>query len=222
MPYVDSTNVRDFIGKKVDCERRMFNYYPLTFREIQGKFYYVDRNHVMIPLDERKRIYYDFIVEGYTMDFERFEKLARTDHTILLTALEMLLEKGRLMVKYQDIYGLTKGYASDLGKIYSAEKLHEIVSICKELADLETNALVDYIHRSNLETSDPDADKEGICPICGGELEYGDDEPLDDGGVYEWTCPGCGATGKEGYDKVFDKHYDVQDGDGNPYPPSPQ
>ena len=154
------------------------------------------------------------------MDFERFEKLARTDPTILLTALEMLLEKGRLMVKYQDIYGLTKGYASDLGKIYSAEKLHEIVSICKELADLETNALVDYIHRSNLETSDPDADKEGICPICGDSLEYGADKSTGDGGVITWTCSNCGAAGEEHYKKIFDKHSNVFDGEGCPFPPS--
>ena len=56
-----------------------------------------------------------------------------------------------------------------------------------------------------------DADEEGVCPICGGELEYGNDKPLDDGGVYEWTCPDCGAIGKEGYSKVFDRHYDVHE-----------
>ena len=61
--------------------------------------------------------------------------------------------------------------------------------------------------------------KSGICPLCGSELEYGEDIPLDDGGVYEWTCPACGATGKEGYDKVFDRHYNVCDGDGNPASP---
>lgn len=152
------------------------------------------------------------------MNFEQFDKLARTDRVVLLTALELLWRNGRLMIQTEDVSALTAGCVSSLGGFYTEEKLCEIVTVCKELSTLETNTLVDYIHRGSLETEDPTADKEGICPICGGELEYEGDEPIDDGGVYEWTCPSCGATGKEGYDKVFDRHYDVLDGEGNPYP----
>lgn len=125
----------------------------------------------------------------------------------------------RLEQYIKEEYGGKDGWVveSSLGALFTESKFCEIVDVCQRLAGLETRSLVDYIHRGSLEIKDPGADEEGICPICGGELEYGDDEPLDDGGVYEWTCPSCGATGKEGYNKVFDKHYDVYDGDGNPY-----
>lgn len=152
------------------------------------------------------------------MDFERFDKLARTDRVALLTALELLWQNGRTVIQAQDMPTLTANCLSGLGKFYTAEKLSEIIAICKELAGLGAKDLVNYIHRGSLELKDLGADEEGICPICGGELEYGNDISLDEGGVYEWTCPSCGATGKEGYNKVFDQHYDVQDGDGNPFP----
>lgn len=59
--------------------------------------------------------------------------------------------------------------------------------------------------------------QEGICPVCGGELEYtGVREDDDDGCTYPWSCTKCGAAGKEGYSLRFDgNHYDVQDCDGN-------
>lgn len=155
------------------------------------------------------------------MDFERFEKLARTDRVGLLTALELLWQNGRATIQSEAISKLTAGCVSSLGGLYTAEKLREIVAICKDLAHLETAELIRCIRCGSMETKVPDADEEGICPICGGDLEYGDDEPLDDGGVRDWTCLSCGATGKEGYSKMFDQHYDVRDGDGNPYSPSP-
>ena len=151
------------------------------------------------------------------MDFERFDKLARTDRVVLITALELLWQNGRVMIQSEEVSKLTASCASSLGGFYTEEKLHEVVTVCKELAHLETAELIRCIRCGSMEMTVPDAEEEGICPICGGELEYGDDKPLDDGGVYEWTCPSCGATGKEGYSKVFDQHYDVYDGDGKPY-----
>lgn len=69
------------------------------------------------------------------------------------------------------------------------------------------------------EQTEEKTDQEGICPVCGGELKYTEDEPIDDGGVYHWICTSCEATGKEGYDKVFDgHHYEVCDADGNRVP----
>lgn len=63
-------------------------------------------------------------------------------------------------------------------------------------------------------------DSEGVCPVCGGELEYnGDDIKTCGGGMHPWTCQKCGATGEEGYNEVFDgQHYNVRDKDGNPSP----
>lgn len=58
--------------------------------------------------------------------------------------------------------------------------------------------------------------KEGICPICSNQINYGSFELVDEGGTYDWECPACGATGEEGYDLVFDgTNYNVQDADGN-------
>lgn len=152
------------------------------------------------------------------MDFERFDKLARTDRVTLLTALELLWQNGRVMIQTEDVSALMAACVAGIGGFYTTEKLREVVTACKELASLETAELIRCLRCNSMKMKAPGADEEGICPICGGKLEYGDDEPLDDGGVYEWTCLHCGATGKEGYDKVFDKHYDVYDKDGNPYP----
>lgn len=93
-------------------------------------------------------------------------------------------------------------------------------TICQRLAALDTNVLLSYIRRGCLHTTAPGADEVGVCPVCGCELEYGSDVPLDDGGYHEWTCPGCGAAGKEMCGKVFEEHYDVRDGDGSRILPS--
>lgn len=62
-------------------------------------------------------------------------------------------------------------------------------------------------------------DQQGICPLCGGELKYTDNEQMDGGGVYHWICQSCEAAGKEGYGEVFDgHHYEVRDALGEPVP----
>lgn len=66
-------------------------------------------------------------------------------------------------------------------------------------------------------------DKAGICPVCGAEIEYTDGrEDQDEGGFWAWECPACGATGREGFDRVFDRHYDVKDKNGNQIPGRPE
>lgn len=152
------------------------------------------------------------------MNTEQFDKLARADRVTLLSALTLLWQIGREAIQAKDISALTADCMSSLGTLYTKKKIQEIAVICKELACMEPAELIRCLRCEGMEMPDPGADEEGSCPICGGELEYEGDEPQDDGGVYEWTCPGCGATGKEGYNKVFDRHYDVHDGDGNPYP----
>lgn len=60
-----------------------------------------------------------------------------------------------------------------------------------------------------------------ICPVCGETLEFmGDQEIVDDGTIVSWTCPGCGATGRQGNDLKFEKHYCVKDADGNAVDPA--
>ena len=57
------------------------------------------------------------------------------------------------------------------------------------------------------------AKAEDICPICGsGNLKFqGEEDDYNGGSFNAWTCENCGATGKAGYDHVFDQHYDVVD-----------
>lgn len=65
----------------------------------------------------------------------------------------------------------------------------------------------------------PKTDQESVCPVCGAELtSYEEHDVLDEGGVIPWTCLRCGATGKEGYDQVFDRHYNVRFANGEPVP----
>lgn len=84
---------------------------------------------------------------------------------------------------------------------YLVNSPEEIADYCKNEAARETGE-----------------DAEGICPVCGAELEYtGDTIPTCGGGMHPWKCPACGATGEEGFNEVFDgHHYNVQDKDGNP------
>ncbi len=65
----------------------------------------------------------------------------------------------------------------------------------------------------------PKTDQESICPVCGAELEeYEAHEILDNGGVIPWECSHCGATGEEGYTRVFDAHYHVCFANGDSVP----
>lgn len=53
-------------------------------------------------------------------------------------------------------------------------------------------------------------EQEGICPLCGTEVEYsGENRIDDDGGTFPWHCPSCGAYGKESYNRKFAGHIDV-------------
>ena len=66
-------------------------------------------------------------------------------------------------------------------------------------------------------------DKEGICPVCGTEFAYTGTFDIDDDGLaYSWECPNCGASGKEGFNLQFDRHYNVQDENGNSIPGRPE
>lgn len=59
---------------------------------------------------------------------------------------------------------------------------------------------------------------EGLCPLCGADVNYGSRNVMDSGGTISWECPECNATGEEGYDERFDgRHYNVRDAEGNLY-----
>lgn len=153
------------------------------------------------------------------MNLERFNWLAVSDRAALVTALELLMQNGRMVIQREEHLALVSACVASLGGFYSEAKLCEIVTVCKALAELDLNVLVSYIRRGQLDLEVPGAEEDGICPICGCELEYGEDIPDGDGGLQAWTCSGCRTTGKEGYHRLFDKHYDVRDENGKPFPP---
>lgn len=154
------------------------------------------------------------------MTFEEFNRLADGDRVPLVLGLEILLQNGRRLIQGEDSLELVSAGSTSMKSFFAEAEIRKIAEVCRKLAALETNVLVDYIRRGNLEMKAPGAEEAGVCPVCGGELEYEDDIRTDDGGFFLWKCPSCGATGKEGYDKTFDRHYDVTDGDGKPYPPA--
>ena len=66
-------------------------------------------------------------------------------------------------------------------------------------------------------------DTVGVCPVCGSNVTYTGEHEFDDsGGKYGWECHHCGASGEEGYNRAFDRHYNVADKDGNPIPGRPE
>lgn len=152
------------------------------------------------------------------MTLEQFNRLAIGDRVTLVVALELLLQNGRNTIQREEPLKLVSGCKERIGGFFAEGALREIVDVCQQLAALDTNVLVNYIRHGSLDLKAPDAEEAGVCPICGGQLEYIDTIRSDNGGFAVWRCPNCGATGKEGYDEVFDQHYDVTDGDGKPLP----
>lgn len=56
---------------------------------------------------------------------------------------------------------------------------------------------------------------DGICPLCGHSIDYvGSYDHDDEGATLDFECSNCGATGKAGYDFVFDGYYCVKDSNG--------
>ena len=54
-------------------------------------------------------------------------------------------------------------------------------------------------------------DKPGICPKCGGKLEYRSHLTFFDEKIDKWMCRKCGAWGREAYDIVFRGHENVDE-----------
>ena len=56
-------NIEAFVGKTVDCERRMFHHYPLTIKKINDEYFYVDRNDVMMPFNTEDTIKFERVAD---------------------------------------------------------------------------------------------------------------------------------------------------------------
>lgn len=115
-------------------------------------------------------------------------------------------------------------------KVRITETLTRIVEVdAKNLAEANRKVMDAYKNSEIVLTADDlddvsvcvPADEQGICPVCGHEVsyDYSGTQSDDTGETVPWTCPACGASGKEGHDLVFDgHHYDVRDKFGRDIP----
>lgn len=151
------------------------------------------------------------------MKFERFDWLARGNRAALLLAMELLMQSGRGFVQNTERAEIIRQLKNTAGPLIAENMLAEIADIAKELAELRTCKLLEYVKRSGLEFERPGSQEPGVCPICGGEIEYEDGMQFEDSGHWTWKCPDCKACGKEEYKKVFTRHFEVTDGNGKPF-----
>ncbi len=60
-------NAKDLVGKKIDCYRRRFGYYPMTVIEINGELYVKDAVGVCMPIPEKETDFnchdFDFVID---------------------------------------------------------------------------------------------------------------------------------------------------------------
>lgn len=156
------------------------------------------------------------------MKFDRFNQLAIGNRMVLLMAIDLLMQNGREFIQNTEKTELESGMKRTAGNLVAAAVLTEVVEIAKELAPLRTCEVLEYVKCSALEFPRPGQQEVEVCPVCGGELEFESDYSVDNEGYFTWACSECGAHGKAGYDKVFDHHFDVTDGEGKPFRPARQ
>lgn len=88
-----------------------------------------------------------------------------------------------------------------------AESIENAEELVKAMCDRHEIELTAEDHSE----TEIQAAHEGICPLCGAEIEYDGFHEMDDcGGMYTWDCPQCGAHGKEGYTRKFDGYYSME------------
>jgi len=148
------------------------------------------------------------------MNYNDFEKLYRNDPLVFHLAMELFMENGRDLIETLSDQELGAEAARQASSFFSDGKIDETVKAVKDFAALRTIDLLAYAGRCGIKLEESSTDEPGICPLCGGRLEFQETEPRHYY-ILNWRCAGCGATGKEGYRKVFDCHYNVRDGEGH-------
>ena len=82
---------------------------------------------------------------------------------------------------------------------YKSDVKDSIAELALLLADTDSEVILAFAQRDSLPIEDeerlpplhPDGDKEGICPICGGEIDYCGEHELNDTG---YSIAGCAPT----------------------------
>lgn len=118
---------------------------------------------------------------------------------------------------YENLLEQTK---NNINTHYYALRQNAAVIITNDVTDIERLkakgfsfiAQFAYVSNSNQPILNCFAGEEGICPICGEQLTYPDQNPVySPTNSITWHCPVCNAYGQEGqYNDQFDGcHYDV-------------
>lgn len=148
------------------------------------------------------------------MEYKDFEKLYRGDPVIFHLALDILMGSGRNAIESFSDQTLRAKAARQLSGLFSDEKINAAVKAVRDLAGLKNMDLLAYTSRCGIKLEDDPVNEPGVCPLCGGTLEYL--LPMRNVDlIRNWHCTNCGAKGKEAYRKVFDSHYNLLDSDGH-------
>lgn len=108
------------------------------------------------------------------------------------------------------------------GNFVSESMKADIIACARDLAHTDPTVIIALIQR-DMTLIDGDGvlipklnngHEDGICPFCGGEIEYnGDQEITDDSDTsVTWKCPDCGASGTACYHGVFVGYEDLTEG----------
>lgn len=135
------------------------------------------------------------------------------------TALQLVMNHGCDAIRQM----CRKDITDTLSDEYNSTVKDRIAELALLLADTDSEVILAFAQRDIFPIEDeerlpplhPDGDEEGICPICGGEIDYcSERKPNDYGYSIDWECPECGATGHEEYSELFTYHSNVCDKDG--------
>lgn len=150
------------------------------------------------------------------MDFKEFNSLYREDTISFLVALELFVDYGRDVLLAGSWRDLASAATLNLSDLFTEKKLNRIVEIAQSLAKLDIERLIAYLAQCGVCTGIDSSDEAGVCPVCGGRIEYDHEGPSERSYILCWHCLDCGATGEENHHLVFDAHYNLHEKSGDP------
>lgn len=150
------------------------------------------------------------------MDYNEFERLYRDAPVMFHLSMELFEDQGRKALSASTDQALCAAVREKLSRLFTEEKVRDIVKAAKDFAGLSAVERLSYAARCGIKLESDPVDEPGVCPLCGGSLIYGEDASAHRPHAVGWTCEKCGATGKEAYREVFDCHYDLRDAEGHP------
>lgn len=157
------------------------------------------------------------VKEHRIMDYATLKnKYFRLGDIVFSMALDILMEYGRNFLRQAN------NSVTISGNLISEEMKADVIAYAKDLANAEPAVIIALIQR-DITPIDGDGvaipklnngHEDGVCPFCGGEIEYnGDQDIIDDSDTaVTWKCPDCGASGTACYHGVFAGHEDLTEG----------